>query len=496
MKCAVYVRVSTDKEEQKTSLKNQKEMFVRYIAKNGWDLYNIYTDIQSGTKDKKRPEFNRMMSDAKEKKFDIILAKELSRLARNGLLSYKIKDIAMQNDIELITLDNAINTIEGNDIMFGTFASHYENESKNTSRRVKEALDNRARNGLFKGSIPPLGYRLEKGKFYVREDNTPDVVKRIFREYLTGCGQDIIARRLWKEGIQTPSEVAGKINSSPVWHGSSVMKILRNRMYIGDMVQGKTETKSVTSDKRRINKIEDYIVVENIHKAIITKEEFYAVQELIKTRCRIKSVTQTHLFSNLLFCADCGKGFHFKANRKGYVCGSYDKRGKSACTDHIVREKELSDTVLQDIKTLIDKILKNKDLSKDIENKIRKKKQKGESEIKKIEKELAKYKKRKVQALNNLMDNIITKEDYNMYTEEINSNLGRLTKKQQEYLTLAKNDIDTNNIIRDVQRIQEEVLNIKELSQDIINKLIEKIEVKEDKTIRIYYRFAKPFQDL
>ena len=85
MKCAIYIRVSTDKEEQKTSLQNQKDLFFKYISDKGWDIGKMYIDIESGTKDK-REQFQQMISDAKNKKFEIILAKELSRIARNGKL--------------------------------------------------------------------------------------------------------------------------------------------------------------------------------------------------------------------------------------------------------------------------------------------------------------------------------------------------------------------------------------------------------------------------
>ena len=187
MRCAVYIRVSTDKEEQKASLKYQKELFYKYIEEKGWDIYQFYVDVQTGTTGK-RKNLQKMIEEAQEKKFDIILAKELSRLARNGELSYKIKNLCENQGIHIITLDNAINTLTGNTNMFGLYAWMYEQESQNTSNRVKETLRTRAKNGLFKGSIPPFGYTLREGKLYIRNDNVPSIVKRIFDEYLAGSG--------------------------------------------------------------------------------------------------------------------------------------------------------------------------------------------------------------------------------------------------------------------------------------------------------------------
>jgi site-specific DNA recombinase len=133
MKCAVYTRVSTDKEEQKSSLSNQKDLFYNFISNKGWSFYDIYVDVETGTSDK-RPGLQRMIKDAGQRKFDVILAKELSRLARNGGLSYKIRDLAERNGIHIITLDNAINTLEGNSLCL-VYTLGYT--SKNLSGQVK-----------------------------------------------------------------------------------------------------------------------------------------------------------------------------------------------------------------------------------------------------------------------------------------------------------------------------------------------------------------------
>jgi site-specific DNA recombinase len=209
MRCAAYIRVSTDKEDQKLSLTNQQRIFYDFISNKSWDLFDIYLDVQSGTTDK-RPQLQRLISDARERKFDVIIAKELSRLARNGKLSYQIRDVAEQHGIHIITLDNAINTLEGNVSNFGLFTWLYEQESQRTGERVKAALKIKAKKGEFSGSNPPYGYDVEDGKLKVRNDETPLIVKRIFDEYLEGSGYDKIARGLYNEGFPTPAKIAGK----------------------------------------------------------------------------------------------------------------------------------------------------------------------------------------------------------------------------------------------------------------------------------------------
>lgn len=321
MRCAIYIRVSTNKEEQKTSLTNQRDLFEKYIQDKGWDIYAYYEDIESGTK-AKRENLQRLIEDAKSKKFDVILAKELSRLARNGELSYQIKNIAENNKVHIITLDNAINTMEGNTHMFGMYAWLYEQESQRISIRMKSAFKTQAQKGYFKGSFAPYGYYINDKKLYIRDDYTPNIVKRIFKDYLSGKGFDRIAKELYEEDIPSPGQVAGKSDSSEKWHGSSVRLILENPHYTGDLVQCRSETISVTTNRRNQKDKEEFIIIRDTHEAIITRTDFEAVQQLIKSRKKIRPQQNIHLFTNILFCADCGHGMHFKKNRKGYVCGA------------------------------------------------------------------------------------------------------------------------------------------------------------------------------
>lgn len=128
MRRAIVVRVSTGRIEQETSLENQKRMFYRFVADHGWDIYDFYVDQKSGTTEK-REGLQRLFKDGINGNYDIILAKELSRLARNVPLAYKIRDMVELQNLELITLDGAINTIEKKGNMFGLYAWIHELEA-------------------------------------------------------------------------------------------------------------------------------------------------------------------------------------------------------------------------------------------------------------------------------------------------------------------------------------------------------------------------------
>ncbi|OIJ16539.1 recombinase family protein [Anaerobacillus alkalidiazotrophicus] len=489
MRCAIYIRVSTDKEEQKASLKYQKELFYRYVQEQGWDIYEIYVDVQTGTT-AKRKNLQKMIEDAHEKKFDIILAKELSRLARNGELSYKIKNLCENQGIHIITLDNAINTLTGNTNMFGLYAWMYEQESQNTSNRVKETLRTRAIKGLFKGSIPPYGYEVIEGRLHIRSDNTPSIVKRIFDEYLAGSGRESIARRLYNEDIPTPADVAGEINAGDKWNDSTIKLILTNPHYVGDLVQNRSTTVSVTSKKRKQVEQENQIIVKNTHEPIISRDVFDAVQHQLKIRTKYITAPKKHLFTNILYCSDCGKGMWYRSNRNGYICGNYARHGKKACSSHSIKEDLLKDTALTDIQTLV-KEIHQEHYVKQLEAQSKASKQSLQQQLDKIEKQINIIKDRKRKYINMLAGELITQEEYREIVESNNIEIKELADKKNDLLTAIESEQTVDNI----KQLKQELLhflNFNELTPETLHRLINRIEVKADGTPIIHYRFSIP----
>lgn len=489
MRCAVYIRVSTDKEEQKSSLENQRSLFYQYIEDKGWDVFDFYVDVESGTTGK-RENLQRLIEDAKQRNFDIILAKELSRLARNGGLSYQIRDIARDNRIHIITLDNAVNTIEGNGQNFGLYAWMYEQESERTSSRIKSSLTIKAKKGEFKGSVPPFGYRLNNGKLVIAEDDTPNVVRRIFRMYLEGKGFDAIARTLTREGYPTPAQVAGKSNAGMYWHGSSVKVILSNPHYVGDLVQGRQTTVSVTSKVREEIPKDRQIIVKNTHHPIISREDFEAVSQYMNGRKQkqAKPKAKKHLFTNYLYCADCGKSHWYVQYRKGYVCGNYYKHGKHVCTQHSVKEKELIAAILEDIRSMTN-MLNEKDVFERLELKATQGRKQLEKQALALQKRIDKLKEEKKGLIKLLAIETITKAEYMEVTESNNEELCSLQDKLQSLSALQSCNDGAENILK-LKNELKQFMELTELTPDMLHRLINKIEVKADGSVNIHYKFA------
>ncbi|KZE73925.1 recombinase [Paenibacillus jamilae] len=489
MRCAIYIRVSTDKEEQKSSLENQRSLFYQYLEDRGWDVFDFYVDVESGTTGK-RENLQRLIQDAKARRFDVILAKELSRLARNGGLSYQIRDIALANHIGIITLDHAINSLERKDEMFGLYAWMYEQESQRTSTRIKAALSSKAKKGEFKGSVPPYGYRLNNGKLVIAEDDTPNNVRRIFRMYLEGKGFDAIARTLTREGCPTPAQVIGKRNAGLYWQGTSVKKILTNPHYVGDLVQGRQTTVSVTSKVREEVPRHKQIIAENAHPFIISREDFEAVQQYMQGRKRqqAKPKAKKHLFTNYLFCADCGKALWYVHYRKGYVCGNYYKHGKHVCSQHSVKEKELKNVILNDIRNMA-KTLSEKEVMGRLEVKTLQARKQVDKQMQSLQSRIEKLKEQKTGLIRLLASGTITETEYKEATESGNVELCSLQDQLRGFQSLQVSGSTGESIVR-LKKELKQFMKLGELTSEMVHRFIDKIEVQADGSVNIHYKFA------
>ena len=389
-----------------------------------------------------------------------------------------------------MTLDGAINTLHGKNNTFGLFAWLYEIEAQNTSERIKQALKSRAERGLFNGSTPPYGYNNINGKLVIRNDETPLIIRRIFSDYISGKGIDSIAMALYNEDVPTPSMIANKSNANNKWHGSSVKKILQNQAYIGNMIQQKESTVSVICKQRKINSQENMTIIENTHEAIISVEDFNLVQELLQTRTHQKYHQATHLFTGIMFCHDCGKGMHVKKNRKGYVCGSFNKHGKKACSDHIIREADLSKLILSDLSSFINS-LNNTDFIADFKARVEKHTSEQKNIVAKYEEELNSLNSKISKSISLLMDGTITKAHYDLFISENSARIKYLENKILESKKILDKFYD-DSLLQELNKIKDTIISLDELTPETLHRFIKRIEVKEDGSPRIFYRFPDP----
>lgn len=491
LKCAIWGRISSEKDTQQASIGNQHDMLRSYAYEKGWHIVAEYEEIISGTStERRRKAFLQLLSDMEAKKFNLVIAKEISRFGRNPKLLYKFREIAKENSIHIITLDGKVNTLLGEEDNFGLFVFLAERESIVMSSRIKQSLKILAKKGEFNGSIPPYGYDVIDKKLVIRKDDTPDNVKRIFNLYIEGKGTEAIARILTKEGIPTPSKITGKRNSGAIWHGSSIKVILTNPHYTGDLVQSRTETKGLSVDGRIEHSEAEQIIIANTHEAIISRSDFNLVKNLIKSRAKNTSKVKSskHLFTEVSYCNCCGKGMVYKKNRKGYICGNYNKYGTDFCTDHLIIEEDLKQKIREDLLNQLSKMQDKKYLKK-VEAAIQSNVNKSQKLISASKKELENNELKKRRMLNLLSDGEIIPAVYNDYLVEYNSEITRIKEKINQY-ELNNNEKIINIKLENVQKTVNELLSFKEIDSNIINRFIDRIEIDAEGNPQIQYRFA------
>ena len=309
MRIAVYCRVSTDKDDQINSLESQKRFFREYIERNpSWELTKIYSDEGiSGTSTKKRHSFNRMIDDACEHRFELIITKEISRFARNTLDSIYYTRKLKNYGVGVIFMNDNINTLDPDaELRLTIMSSIAQEESRKISERVKWGQKRRMEQGVVFGRNM-LGYDIRSGTLFINK-NGAETVKLIFHKYLNeGKGTHKIAQELRESGIPTASHMKN-------WNNTVISRILRNEKYCGDLIQKKTYTPSYLSHEKKPNRgYEDFVVIRNHHEPIISRDLFEKTQQELERRSvsieRRSRYSSRYCLSGKIKCGNCGSSF-------------------------------------------------------------------------------------------------------------------------------------------------------------------------------------------
>ncbi|MGO1368502.1 recombinase family protein [Senegalia sp. (in: firmicutes)] len=323
----VYVRVSTEMEGQASSYDIQVSYFKDYVEKNPmWELVEIFTDEGiSGTSTKNRAGFNRMIEKCKNREIDYIITKSISRFARNTLDCLSHIRMLKELGIGIYFQKENIDTLDSQGEMLITLISSLaQEESHSISENTKWGVQKRFQQG--KVHIPTtyfLGYDTDEEGNIVIDEEEAKVVRRIFREYLKGSGTQVIARKLMEEGILTARK-------NTTWTSDSVYKILKNEKYMGNCLAQKSVTLDFLTGKRVPNKgHQPQYYVKDSHPAIISEDDWNAVQEELKRRSKMFRDPEgkysirysgTSVFSNKIFCGECGRPVtrrRLRSNRGG-----------------------------------------------------------------------------------------------------------------------------------------------------------------------------------
>jgi site-specific DNA recombinase len=358
LRVAAYCRVSTDSEEQLASLETQKSHYEAYIKANPeWVFAGIYYDEGiTGTKKAKRAELQRLLSDCENRKIDFIVTKSISRFVRNTLDCLEIIRKLNGLGIHVYFEKENINTrsMDG-ELMLTILSSLAENESISISQNNKWGLQRRFRNGTYKLTYPPYGLDYADESVTVNEEQAA-VVRRIFKDALSGMGTQKIANALNKEGILA--------KRGRHWSASAVRGLLGNEKLTGDVLLQKTYTDEQFNRHANRGEKEQYFI-EDHHEPIVSREDFERVAEIIRQRGKEKGVSQEigkyqnrYVFSGKIKCSECGSSFKRRTHGGGdnkYIawCCSKHIRDISGCSMRFIRE----DAIQQAFVTMINKLI-------------------------------------------------------------------------------------------------------------------------------------------
>lgn len=371
MVVVAYARVSTEKEEQEDSFERQVSYYTTLInSKPEWKFGGIYADPGiTGTRAEKRPDFLRMIEDCRAGKINKILVKSISRFARNTVdaLNYirELKELGISIYFENENIDTLT---PGGEVLITILAAMAEQESRTMSTNIKWSYQKKFKNGeVLLNTSMMMGYiktdrRDEEGKvIYEINEEEAVVVRRIYREYLSGVTVTRICRGLEADGI--PTKLGRKR-----WQPSVIKSILTNEKYTGDALLGKTFKADVLSKKRQKNMGQaPMYYAEGTQPAIIEKEVFELVKAEMQHRADEKNTavgnsryTSKYPFSGLLVCGECGHKLRRHVRKVGsgkqvpaWGCSNRISNGRAACDSHHVNEETLQRTYTAAVQEMI-----------------------------------------------------------------------------------------------------------------------------------------------
>ena len=309
MNVAAYCRVSTDKEDQWNSLESQKAYFEQHIQRHpDWELTGIYADEGiSGTGTKKRAAFNRMMNDAYDGKFSLILTKEVSRFSRNILDTISYTRELRSLGIHVYFMSDGFGTQDADcELRLTYMSSSAQEESRKTSMRVTWGQQRQMEKGVVFGRSM-LGYDVEGGKMTVNPDGA-ELVRLIFHKYaVEQVSTGKLANWLREQGHRT-------LTGSTKWTPQQIIKILRNEKYVGDLIQLKTYTPDYLTHEKKANHGQvEKIILRDHHEPIIHRELWELAQTRLDQNNKHEEGSEvhsnSHLFSGKIRCGCCGGGF-------------------------------------------------------------------------------------------------------------------------------------------------------------------------------------------
>lgn len=513
----LYIRLSRedgDKEES-SSVTNQREILKRYVSEqpNFFIVKEYVDDGWTGT-NFDRPKFKEMIADIEAGIIDTVITKDLSRLGRERLgVGHYTEIYFPEHNVRYIALLDNIDTYMDagmNDMapFKGVINDMYV---RDISKKIRSSLIERKKAGNFLGVTAPYGYKKDpNNKFHlVINEKEAEVIKRVFRLYLEGNGLTKIAQILTKDGVPVPGESRniGKTRKTALynsWKQTTIRRILDNRVYLGELVQFKRRKINYKSKRRITVPEEERYICKGTHEAIIDEEDFNTVQNILKKNKSFKGTKHDYLFKGLLYCAECGARLNITYSNyalKKYgeyryttICYSYSRLYSDICTRHSNSIPELEEVLIKHIKEVCSRYI-NENLQDELISMAKKQKQlelkqiSNEKRLETLEQKIADI---GLYIKNLYMDKVkgvVSENDYISLVSDFTKDRDNLIKEKEELITIINNQKPQIDETAKIEKLAKEFISLEKPTKQLLNELIEKITISENKEINIYFKF-------
>ena len=515
----LYLRLSRDDgdKEESGSITGQRELLRDYISQHP-ELREYAIRIDDGFSGStfERPGFQKMIEDVKAGRTDCIVVKDLSRFGRNYLDAGEyIEKIFPFLGVRFIAVNDNYDSLgekkSSDDLIIPFKNLINEAYCRDISMKIRSQLEIKRKNGQFLGSFAAFGYlkdEQDKNKLVV-DQYAADIVRDIFKWKLEGISPQDIADALNKLGVLSPMEykrslgmkytTSFKTSAKAAWSAGTVIRILKNPIYTGVLIQGKETTPSYKVHKRIAKDKSEWTVIEDSHEAIISEIDFDSVQKVLKCDTRRSPDDKAvGLFSGMLFCGDCGASMVRKTVPAGekkyvyYVCSAH-KQDKS-CSPHRMRDTALEEIILDSLRQHIREVVNMSELLNitDTAPLRTAQAQKVQRQLDKKREEYEKLQKLLMSLYENLTDGVIDREEYARLKASFTARADE-AEKQMDALRESLNDIQshgTENVwMNEFIKRQE----LASLDRAVVVALIDKILIHSNDVVEIIYRWQDEF---
>ena len=530
---ALYCRLSRDDnlEGDSNSIQNQKLILQKYADENGFQNTRFYVDDGYSGANFNRPAFEQMMDDMSNGDIAVIITKDLSRLGRNQLhTGLYIEEIFPSNDVRYIAVNDNVDTKYENSNELMPFKNLFNDMySRDISKKVLAGRMTRSRQGKFCGGQPPLGLMRdpEDRGHLILDPETAPVIRKIYDLALDGWGCMRIAKQLMEDKVpitRVKGNTACDVNYY-AWGGARISHILRNPFYKGAHLVCRTHQKGIRSNTYDIIPREDWEIIEGCHEAIVTPEEWEQVQAIVDRRPPIMKGNACpfyNLFHGIIYCATCGKSMQVRYEKVGrtgknrftgemrepidkayYICQTYNRLGKNACTSHKIEARDLYNLVLKDIQELAAMALKDADaFYQRLSSRMERRYMVDASEMQK-ERERLETRNREIDDMflslyTDKAKGVLSEQRFMKLTAAMEREQEENQRRLQELMRMLQQSDAQENEVRTFIREIRQYATIQELDETVLNRLISRILVGEVKKIdgqktqevRIVYNFV------